>query len=83
MGNVIQRDLFVIILLAGFLEMEYLKGGGHHFRKMESLRQKFYHKGYKYFYSELKFYAGCLKSLVSYFFLNRKMMLERYPAVVI
>ncbi len=28
-------------------------------------------------------YEGCPKSLASYFFENRKMMLERYPALVI
>ncbi len=29
------------------------------------------------------YYEGCPKSLTSYFFKNRKIMLERYPAVVI
>ncbi len=33
--------------------------------------------------TEVKKYEGCSKSLASYFFKNRKMMLERYPAVVI
>ncbi len=32
---------------------------------------------------KLGWYEGCPKSLASYFFKNRKMMLERYPAVVI
>ncbi len=33
--------------------------------------------------SAMLIYEGCPKSLASYFFKNRKMMLERYPAVVI
>ncbi len=31
----------------------------------------------------VRMYEGCPKSLASYFFKNRKMMLERYPAMVI
>ncbi len=30
-----------------------------------------------------KKYEGCPKSLASYFFKNRKMVLKRYPAVII